>query len=55
MQKLRHTMVDLFPDKQWKHRLMDFNNIPETDCGVLMDLLDCVEKEVIPELEQKSS
>ena len=51
MQKIRHTIVDIFPYKQWQHRLMDFNNMPETNYHVLMDLLDRVENEVISKLK----
>lgn len=53
MQKIRHTIVKLFPNKKWEHRLRDFNNMPETDFIVLMDLLNRVERDVISELEQK--
>ena len=53
MQKIRHTIVQMYPDKEWEHRLKDFNNMPETDFDVLMDLLNRVESEVVKELEQK--
>jgi hypothetical protein len=53
MQKIRHTIVTIYPDKVWEHRLRDFNNMPETDFTVLMDLLNRVESEVKSELEQK--
>ena len=53
MQRIRHTIVQMYPSKEWKHRLRDFNNMPETDFNVLMDLLNRVESEVISELEQK--
>jgi hypothetical protein len=53
MQKIRHTIVEIYPLKEWEHRLKDFNNMPETDFGVLMDLLNRVEEEVITELELK--
>ncbi len=51
MQKIRHTIVKMYPNKKWKHRLLDFNNMPETDFKVLMDLLNRVEREVISELK----
>lgn len=51
MQKIRHTIVDIYPNKEWEHRLRDFNNMPETDYKVLMDLLNRVESQVISELE----
>jgi hypothetical protein len=51
MQKIRHTIVDIYPTKEWEHRLRDFNNMPETDYKVLMDLLNRVESQVITELE----
>ena len=51
MQKIRHTIVKMYPNKKWKHRLLDFNNMAETDFKVLMDLLNRVEREVISELK----
>jgi hypothetical protein len=53
MQKIRHTIVEIYPNKKWEHRLRDFNNMPETDFDVLMELLNRVESEVVIELEQK--
>ena len=53
MQKIRHTIVEIYPSKKWNHRLRDFNNMPETDFDVLMELLNRVESEVVIELEQK--
>ncbi len=53
MQKIRHTIVQMYPNKEWQHRLRDFNNMPETDFNVLMDLLNRVESQVIIELNQK--
>ena len=53
MQKIRHTIVEIFPEKVWEHRLKDFNNMPDTDYKVLMDLLNRVELEVIEELKLK--
>lgn len=53
MQKIRHTIVDLFPNKEWEHRLKDFNNMPETTFSVLKELLHRVENEVLSELEIK--
>jgi hypothetical protein len=51
MQKIRHTIVEIYPNKEWEHRLRDFNNMPETDFAVLIDLLNRVEKEVAGQLE----
>jgi len=51
MQKIRHTIVKMYPNKKWRHRLLDFNNMVETDFTVLMDLLNRVEREVISELK----
>lgn len=53
MQKIRQTIVKIYPSKEWKHRLRDFNNMPETDFDILMELLNRVESEVVIELEQK--
>jgi hypothetical protein len=53
MQKIRHTIVEMYPNKEWEHRLQDFNNMPETNFNVLKDLLNRVENEVIIELNSK--
>ena len=53
MQKIRHTIVKMYPDKKWQHRLRDFNNMSETDFIVLSELLNRVENEVVKELETK--
>lgn len=53
MQKIRHSIADLYPNKEWNHRLMDFNNMSETDYKGLISLLNQVEKEVREELERE--
>jgi len=55
MQKVRHTIAAMYPDKTWEHRLRDFNNMPETSFTVLNELLEMVEEEVVGELKAKSN
>lgn len=51
LQIIRKTIVDIYPQKKLEHRLRDFNNLPETDHTILMDLLIRVENQVIKELK----
>ncbi len=50
LQKIRKTIVEIYPNKELEHRLRDFNNLPETDHKLLMDLLTRVENQIIEEL-----
>lgn len=50
MQKIRKTIVEIYPNKELEHRLRDFNNLPKTDHNLLMDLLTRVENQIIEEL-----
>ncbi len=52
LQMIRKTIVDIYPKKEFEHRLRDFNNLPETNHTVLMDLLTRVENQVIKELKK---
>lgn len=52
MQMIRKTIVEMYPNKELEHRLRDFNNLPETNHTVLMDLLTRVESQVIKALEK---
>ena len=52
LQMIRKTIVEIYPNKELEHRLRDFNNLPETNHAVLMDLLTRVENQVINELEK---
>ena len=51
LQIIRKTIVEIYPSKVLEHRLRDFNNLPETNHAVLMDLLTRVENQVIKELK----
>ena len=53
MQKVRININNRYPDKEFAHRLRDYNNMPETTYTNLMNLLDAVKNQVIYELEQK--
>ena len=51
MQRIRKTIVDIYPNKELEHRLQSFNNLPETDHSVLMDLLTRVKNQVSEKLK----
>lgn len=52
MQRIRKTIVDIYPNKELEHRLQSFNNLPETDHTVLMDLLTRVKNQVSEMLKE---
>jgi hypothetical protein len=52
MQRIRKTIVDIYPYKELEHRLQSFNNLPETDHSVLMDLLTRVKNQVSEKLKE---
>ena len=52
MQRIRKTIVEIYPKKELEHRLRDFNNLPETDHKVLMDLLTQVRNQVNEKLKK---
>lgn len=52
LQMIRKTIVEIYPNKELEHRLRDFNNLPETNHAVLMDLLTRVESQVIEALKK---
>ena len=50
LQKLRH-LIDLkYPNKKWNHRLMDFNNMEETNYEDIVKILNEIEQSFIQEL-----
>lgn len=50
LQKLRHLIKLKYPNKKWKHRLMDYNNMEETNYKDIMNILDEIEDFFIQEL-----
>jgi len=52
MQMIRKAIVEIYPNKEFEHRLRDFNNLPEINHTVLMNLLNRVESQVIDELKK---
>jgi len=53
LQKLRHLIEIKYPDKEWNHRLMDFNNMEETDYEEIINILNEIENSFIQELKSK--
>lgn len=53
LQKLRHLIEQKHPDRKWTHRLMDFNNMDETNYKDIVDILSEIEQYFIDELESK--
>lgn len=51
LQMIRKTIVEIYPNKVFEHRLRDFNNLPEIDHATLMDLLKRVENQIIKYLK----
>lgn len=43
LQKLRHLINEKYPNKKWSHRLMDYNNLPETKYEDIIEMLDDIE------------
>lgn len=46
MQKVRHQIEKRYPGREWNHRLMDFNNLAETDFTTIQNLLQEIREEV---------
>lgn len=55
LQKLRHLIELKHPNKKWKHRLMDFNNMKETDYEDIVSTLDEIEEAFIEELNRNKN
>ena len=55
LQKLRHLIEEKFPNKKWKHRLMDFNNMPEVTFADVQEMLAKIETEIIQELKDNKT
>ena len=53
MQKVRTHINNRYPNKEFAHRLRDYNNMPETTYIELNSLLDTIENEVNYELDNK--
>ena len=50
MQCLRHEIEKLHPNKAWQHRLMDFNNMPETTHDDILNIVSRIEERIRSEL-----
>lgn len=50
LQKLRHLIEEKYPNKKWNHRLMDFNNMEETNYEDIVNILNEIEHSFIQEL-----
>ncbi len=47
LQRIRHLIKKKYPDKVWKHRLMDFNNDDDIDYMTIIHILDEIEQDFI--------
>ena len=53
LQKLRHLIEEKYPNRKWDHRLMDYNNLEETNYEDIVQMLDEIENAFIQELKLK--
>ena len=53
LQKLRHLIKSKYPNRKWNHRLMDFNNMEETNYEDIVSILEEIEQDFIQELKLK--
>ena len=53
LQKLRHLIEEEYPERKWQHRLMDYNNMPETSFDDIVNILEKIESDFLVELEEK--
>ena len=53
LQKLRHLIKKKYPNRKWNHKLMDFNNMKETDYQDIVTILNEIEQDIIIELNNK--
>lgn len=51
LQKLRHLIELKYPNRKWNHRMMDFNNMEETDYQDIIEILKEIEDEFLLELK----
>ena len=54
LQKLRHLIETKHPDKKWRHRLMDFNNMEETKYDDIINILNEIEQDFLLEINIKN-
>lgn len=54
LQKLRHLINEKYPNRKWNHRLMDFNNMKETEYEDIVNMLNDIEEYFIMELHYKN-
>lgn len=52
LQKLRHLIELKYPNRKWDHRLMDFNNMEETNYADIISTLEEIERGFIQELRE---
>jgi len=55
LQSLRHIIQEKYPNRKWKHRLMDFNNMEETTYHVIMKTLDLIEHQFEEDINSRNS
>lgn len=55
LQELRHLIVEKYPNKEWTHRLLDFNNMKETSYEDIMEILTEIELKFKMELKKRNS
>jgi len=53
LQKSRHLIASKYPNRKWKHRLNDYNNMEETSYKDIVNTLDEIEHSFIQALNQK--
>lgn len=53
LQKLRHLIEEKYPSKKWNHRLMDYNNMEQTNYEEIVKILDEIENSFSIELNLK--
>lgn len=54
LQKLRHVIRDKYPERQWNHRLMDFNNMEETTFKDIIETLNKIELQFEKEIARRN-